>query len=195
MRIAAIVLAGGRSERFGVTDKLTARIDGATLLERAVAGVAAVTRDVVVVLRPGASSRTVPPPARAAHDATDGDGPLAGALAGLLAVGGADVAIVVGGDMPDLQPEVLRSMLARLDDPAIDLVALDDGAGPRPLPIVVRTGPAAAAADALLQAGRRRLRDLLGTLRAAVLDPATWTALDPERATLRDVDEPDDLNR
>ena len=27
----------------------------------------------------------------------------------------------------------------------------------------------------------------------AVIDEATWTALDPERATLRDVDEPGDL--
>jgi molybdopterin-guanine dinucleotide biosynthesis protein A len=195
MTTAAIVLAGGRSERFGVADKLTARIDGATLIERAVAAVAAVTHDVVVVLPPGSPSLTVPPPARPAHDASEGEGPLAGAFAGLRAVAGADVAVIVGGDMPDLRPEVLRSMLARLDDPSIELVALDDGEGPRPLPIVVRTRPAAAAADALLRAGRRRLRDLLGTLRAAVLDPATWTALDPERSTLRDIDEPGDLNR
>jgi hypothetical protein len=28
----------------------------------------------------------------------------------------------------------------------------------------------------------------------AVIDEATWTALDPQRATLRDVDEPADLD-
>ena len=195
MTVAAIVLAGGRSERFGVADKLTARIDGETLLERAVAAVADLARDVVVVLPPGGSTLTVPPPARVTRDPTEGEGPLAGMFAGLLAVAGSEAAIVVGGDMPDLQPEVLRSMLAGLDDPSVELVALDDGEGPRPLPIVVRTRPAADAADALLDAGRRRLRDLVGTLRTAVLDPATWTALDPERLTLRDIDEPRDLSR
>jgi molybdenum cofactor guanylyltransferase len=160
-----------------------------------VAAVATVADDVVVVLPPGEPTIVVPAPARAAHDPTEGEGPLAGMRAGLLAVAGSPAAIVVGGDMPDLQPEVLRSMLARLDDPSVALVVLDDGEGPRPLPMVVRTRPAADAAGALLDAGHRRLRDLVGTLRAAVLDEATWTTLDPSRWTLRDVDEPGDLNR
>jgi molybdenum cofactor guanylyltransferase len=193
--VAAIVLAGGRSERFGDADKLTVPIGGSTLLERAVAAVATVADDVVVVLPPGEPTFVVPSPARAAHDPSEGEGPLAGMFAGLLAVTGSPAAIVVGGDMPDLQPEVLRSMLARLDEPSVELVVLDDGEGPRPLPMVVRTGSATDAAQTLLDAGRRRLRDLVGTLRAAVLDQATWTALDPARSTLRDVDEPGDLNR
>jgi len=45
----------------------------------------------------------------------------------------------------------------------------------------------------LLHAGRRRLRDMLDSLRTAVIDEATWTALDPQRRTLHDVDEPGDL--
>jgi molybdopterin-guanine dinucleotide biosynthesis protein A len=193
--VAAIVLAGGRSERFGPDDKLLARIDGATLLERAVAAVSEVARDVVVVLPPGAASVAVPEPARAAHDPTEGEGPLAGVHAGLLAVGRSDVAVVVGGDMPDLQPRVLRSMIDVLVDPSIELVALDDGHAARPLPIVVRTGPVADAARTLLDAGSRRLRDLVATSRAHVIEAPIWTALDPQRLTLRDVDLPEDLNR
>jgi len=193
--VAAIVLAGGRSERFGPDDKLRALIDGATLLERAVAAVADVVDDVVVVLPPGGSPVDVPAPARAAHDPTEGEGPLAGVHAGLLAVVRSDVAVVVGGDMPSLQPLVLRSMVQVLADPSVDLVALDDGEGPRPLPIVVRTWPAADATHTLLHAGRRRLRDLVTSLRAHVIDVAAWTALDADRLTLRDVDVPDDLNR
>ncbi len=60
---------------------------------------------------------------------------------------------------------------------------------------MVRTSPAADSAHALLQAGRRRLRDLVASLRTTVLDEASWTALDPERRTLWDVDERRDLNR
>jgi hypothetical protein len=57
----------------------------------------------------------------------------------------------------------------------------------------LRTWPAADAAHSLLHAGRRRLRDVLDALRTAVIDEATWTSLDPDRRTLRDVDEPGDL--
>jgi len=53
--------------------------------------------------------------------------------------------------------------------------------------------PATEAAHALLHDGRRRLRELGQALRMAVIDEATWTALDPQRRTLHDVDEPDDL--
>ncbi|HSL11693.1 MAG TPA: molybdenum cofactor guanylyltransferase [Actinomycetota bacterium] len=193
--VAAIVLAGGRSERFGRDDKLLVRIDGSTLLERAVAAVSHVARDVVVVLPPGAPAVDVPAPARAAHDPIEGEGPLAGVHAGLLEVVRSDVAVVVGGDMPRLQPPVLRSMIDVLADPAVELVALDDGEGARPLPIVVRTGPAVDAARTLLEGGSRRLRDLVASLRAHVIEAPIWTGLDPQRLTLRDVDVPGDLNR
>jgi molybdopterin-guanine dinucleotide biosynthesis protein A len=194
--VAAIVLAGGRSERFGATDKLTVEVGGVPMLHRVVAAAAEVADDVVVVVPPGRPSTAVPAPARTAHDATEGEGPLAGAHAGLLAAARSEVAVIVGGDMPELVPGVLRAMLAELDaDADAELVALDDGDRPRPLPIAVRTRPAADAAGALLDAGRRRLRDLLGSLRTTVLVEATWTPLDPERRTLRDIDEPGDLNR
>jgi molybdopterin-guanine dinucleotide biosynthesis protein A len=101
--------------------------------------------------------------------------------------------LVVGGDMPSLQPLVLREMVRVLDDAEADAVALADGDRTRPLPCCLRTWPAADMAHTLLHAGRRRLRDVLAALRTAVIDEATWTALDPERRTLVDVDEPRDL--
>ncbi|HZN42742.1 MAG TPA: hypothetical protein VFC08_03335, partial [Actinomycetota bacterium] len=62
-----------------------------------------------------------------------------------------------------------------------------------PLPIVVRTAPARDVAGRLLAGERRRLRDLLAEVRTVAIDEPTWTALDPERRTLVDVDEPADL--
>ena len=47
----------------------------------------------------------------------------------------------------------------------------------------------------LLEAGRRSLRDLLAVVATVVVDEPTWTALDPERRTLMDVDEPTDMDR
>jgi hypothetical protein len=76
----------------------------------------------------------------------------------------------------------------------VDAVALQDAGRFRPLPSLVRVDPARVAAHALLHAGERSLRSLLQALRVAVIDEATWTALDPARGTLRDVDEPGDLD-
>jgi molybdopterin-guanine dinucleotide biosynthesis protein A len=60
---------------------------------------------------------------------------------------------------------------------------------------VLRTVPAREAVDALLQAGRRSLRELLAAVATVVIDEPTWTAFDPERRTLIDVDEPAELDR
>ncbi len=74
-------------------------------------------------------------------------------------------------------------------------VSLQDGDRPRPLPLVVRVEPAREAAHALRHAGERRLRALPEALRTAVIDEATWHRLDPARTTLRDIDEPGDLDQ
>ena len=53
-RIGAIVLAGGRSSRFG-RDKLAEIVDGRPLLDHAIDAVRAVATDIVVVVAPGAN--------------------------------------------------------------------------------------------------------------------------------------------
>jgi molybdenum cofactor guanylyltransferase len=189
---SGIVLAGGRSTRVG-SDKLAAPLDGVPLVRRAVDALAAVTDGVIVVLSPGVERDDLPEGVAITHDLQEGEGPLAGLHTGLLAAVRTDQVVVAGGDMPELQPAVLRLLLDTLDDASVDAVALADGDRPRPLPIALRTWPAADAVHTLLHAGRRRLRDALDSLRTAVIDEPTWTALDPGRLTLRDIDEPDDL--
>ena len=190
--VSGIVLAGGRSTRFGA-DKLAAPYHGRPLLHASVEALSAICDDVIVVLAPGRTGEDLPPGARVANDPTEGEGPLAGLHAGLMAAVRSGSALVAGGDMPELQPAVLRELLAVLDRAEVDAAVLADGDRPRPLPAAVRTWPAADVAHTLLHAGRRRLRDVFDALRTAVLDEATWTALDPERLTLIDVDEPGDL--
>ena len=81
----------------------------------------------------------------------------------------------------------------RAPEAPVDAVALQDGDRFRPLPLVLRVTPAAAAAHALLHDGERRLRALPQALRTAVVDEPTWRGLDPDGATLADVDVPEDL--
>lgn len=190
-----IVLAGGRSSRFG-RDKLSEPYRGVPLVHHAVLRLGEVCDEVVVVLAPGSPEPTLPigVPVRIARDALEGEGPLAGAYAGLLAVR-SDLAVLAAGDMPDLRTPVLLEMLRVAEETPADAVALRDGDRFRPLPCVLRSAEALDAAHTLLHAGERRLRTLLSALRLFEVDEPTWTALDPERRTLLDIDEPGDLAR
>jgi molybdenum cofactor guanylyltransferase len=187
------VLAGGRSTRFGA-DKLAALYRGIPLLHHAVLRMGEVCGEVVVVIGPGAPEPATPlgTVVRFVRDAKEGQGPLAGLQSGLEGTS-TGLAIVAGGDMPDLSTVVLEEMLHAAGDTAVDAVALQDGDRLRPLPCVVRVAPAGEAAHSLLHEGERSLRSLLHALRIAVMDEPTWTALDPSRGTLHDVDEPADL--
>lgn len=190
---AGIVLAGGRSVRFG-RDKLAEPLGDRPLLHHPILALVEVCDEVVVVLAPDVEAPPMPSgvDVTIARDAEPDRGPLAGLAAGLAAATN-EVSVVVGGDMPGLQPDVLREMVRARRETRAVAVALADGGRERPLPIVVGTRPAQEAAGRLLADDRRRLRDLLAEVRTVVIDEPTWTALDPERRTLVDVDEPADL--
>jgi molybdopterin-guanine dinucleotide biosynthesis protein A len=192
--VTGVVLAGGGSRRFG-SDKLAADLGGRPLLHRAIERLLEVCDEVVVVLSPDGAEPSVPVgPVTFARDETTHEGPLAGAAAGLAAVG-SDLAVVVGGDMPSLEPDVVRELCRTIVEAEAVLAVLSDGGEGRPLPCVVRREPALAAALRLLAAGRRRLRDLQAEVPTVLVQESIWTTLDPERRTLVDVDEPTDLDR
>jgi molybdenum cofactor guanylyltransferase len=187
-----LVLAGGGAQRFG-RDKLVEDLGGSPLLHHAVGRLARVCASVVVVIAPDVPEPALPDgvAVRLVRDEIGDEGPLRGTAAGLSAAE-TDWAVLAGGDMPDLQPPVLEEML-RIAREAETSVALSDDGRARPLPIVLLRRPALEATERLLLAGRRSLRDLLEAAPLTVVAEEAWTALDPERRTLRDVDEPSDL--
>ena len=189
-RTAAIVLAGGRSARFG-RDKLVEPIDGRPMLDHVIERVRAVATDIVVVGRSDAPA-TAPGAVRVVGDDRPFEGPLAGLGAGLRALDPAtEHVLVVGGDMPTLAPAVLARLSARLE--AHQAAVLADDVGPRPLPMAVRRSVASPAVGRLLAEGERRLRALLGELDVEVVPQETWRLDDPDGLTLLDVDVPGDL--
>jgi molybdopterin-guanine dinucleotide biosynthesis protein A len=193
---AAIVLAGGRSRRFG-TDKLEARLaDGRSVRSHAVAGAAAVADELIVVVAPGAARPDgLSDAVVLVHDPGPDGGPLMGLAAGLETVAD-EIVLVVGGDMPALDASVLRLLIAAVEeDPAVDGARLEvDGAtGASVLPCVLRRAAARRACGEALAAGDRRLRGALERLATAVIPAAEWRALDPLGRTLVDIDRPEDL--
>jgi molybdenum cofactor guanylyltransferase len=188
--VAAIVLAGGRSSRFG-RDKLAEPLDGRPLLEHAIAAVSQVAAEVVVVVAPGPDP-AVPPGTRIVHDERAFQGPLAGVSLGLAATG-ADIALIVAGDMPSMVPGVLERLVECLTTTDADAVVLEVGEDRPPMPMVVRRAVAAAAAGVLLASGERRLRALGVALGAASVPERVWRRDDPDGVTLLDVDTQADL--
>lgn len=189
--IGAIVLAGGRSSRFG-RDKLAEPIDGRPLLDLAVEATLSIAADVVVVVAPGVE-RVVPAGARIVHDRDAYLGPLAGLAIGLAALDpDVERVIVVGGDMPTLAPSVLRRLIDGLGL-GVSAVLLGTSGDPAPLPAAFDRRAAQAVGEALLAAGERRLRALAARLETAVMPVAAWADDDPTAATLRDIDRVEDL--
>jgi molybdopterin-guanine dinucleotide biosynthesis protein A len=187
---SAIVLAGGRSTRFG-RDKLAEPVDGRPLLHHAVEAVATVATDVIVVAPPD----VVPPlpnGVRLVHDEAPFDGPLAGCMTGLVAAR-EPLVVVVGGDMPSLEPAVLALLIRALVASSADAAVLERRGRRQQLPFSTRTGAGTDTARRLLAQGERRLGALMDRLTVRVLAEDEWRPLDPDARTLRDVDEPADL--
>ncbi len=128
----------------GGADKAAIEVDGVTLLERALAAVAAALEVVVVgpetpTSRPVTWTREDPP----------GGGPAAGLLAGLDALGTeVDLVAVLAVDMPLVDAAtVARLTWAAEADPLVDAAVLVDRGGRRqPLAAVYRAAALAAAA-------------------------------------------------
>lgn len=190
--VTAIVLAGGRSTRFGA-DKLAVEVDGRPLLHHPIEAVAPLADEVLVVVAPGAAP-TLPQdvPARLVHDPRQFGGPLVG-LEAALAETQTPIALVVAGDMPSLVPAVLQRLLATVTEgrPAVILEVIGRV---QPLPMALDVAVAHGAARTVLERGGRSLRDLLAELGASVVPAPAWLALDPTAATIRDIDRPSDLH-
>lgn len=193
--VTAIVLAGGRSSRFG-SPKLEATIDGRTILDHSIDVASELADEILVATAPGATGPPERRRVRLVADAAPFDGPLAG-LASALTTVSTPLAVVIAGDMPRVSAAVLGAMIDALEDrdrPA-DAVVLGDREAPRPLPLAIRVGPARGAASALLDAGQRSLRALVARLDARVLAELEWRPLDPAAGSLVDIDRPEDLER
>jgi len=191
--VTGIVLAGGRSSRFG-SDKLVAELDGRPLLHHAIEAVAAVAPEVIVVAAPG-----VEPPipvaletrVRVVHDPQPFGGPLVGLMAALSVVE-RSIVLVVGGDMPQLVPAVLSRLVATVG-PDRRAVLLEVPGRLQPLPMALDVAAALAARMAILDRGGRSLRELLRELGAVSIPAPVWLSLDPGGVTIVDIDRPGDL--
>jgi molybdopterin-guanine dinucleotide biosynthesis protein A len=189
-RVSAIVLAGGRSSRFG-RDKLAEPIGGRTLLQHTIDAVRPFAAEIVVVAAPDRSP-VVEGDVRLIHDPSPFEGPLIGLAAGLAAAREASV-FLTAGDIPGLVPGVVELLLGALDDPAVEIAVLADDDAPQPFPMAMRRDVARTTTARLVASGERRLFSLIEGLACAVIESSVWRAVDPDGRSIRDIDTPADL--
>lgn len=197
MRVAGVVLAGGRSTRMG-SPKALLEWHGSTLARRAVGIVArAADGPLVVVRAAGQELPPLPPDVELADDERDARGPLQGIAAGLAAVGErADAVVVCGVDAPLLHPALIGAVVAALAADAELDAALPVAHGfSHPLAAAYRTRVAARVHE-LLDEDVLGTRALLGRLRVRRLDEAALLAdpavaeHDPQLDSLLNLNEP-----
>ena len=170
---AALVLAGGRSTRFGDRDKAVADLAGTPMIRRVVDRIAPVVDEVVINCRAEQVDPIADALAGSDFDATfavdrdPDEGPMAGIARGLEAVS-AEYAFVVACDMPFVDPDFAAYLFER--------AAGRDAAVPRPdewyqtTQAVYRTEPMAAACRRALDRGEHRIVAPLSELDDVVID-------------------------
>jgi molybdopterin-guanine dinucleotide biosynthesis protein A len=193
-KVTGVLLAGGASRRFP-PNKLLHTYEGGPLFWRPLRALATACGEIVLVLAAGAPEPQLPLlgiSVRVVRDPAADQGPLV-ALASALAGVTTDWALLIGGDMPDLKPPLLRAMVDRARASTADAVALADKDEAWPMPALLRVSVAGPAAARLVEGGERRLRAIVSELNTERLDEQWWSQHDPAGSWRRDIDRPADL--
>lgn len=169
-----LVLAGGRSTRFG-SDKLDADWDGRTLLAHTVDRLSPWFADTVVVHAPGRRPAGLPPAARTAADFLTDGGPLVGLTSGLEACT-TEWAFAVAADMPFVARPLIDLLWSRTRD--ADVVVPAGPRGLEPLCAFYRVSVAPRARSAA-EAHKRRVIAFFGDVRVVEVAEADVRAVDP----------------
>ncbi|EMA07955.1 molybdenum cofactor guanylyltransferase [Haloferax denitrificans] len=176
--MTGIVLAGGRSERFGEEFKAGATLDGHSLIERVVRSVRASTGNRPVVAAGPHDKRTVVEnalvsagPVRFVTDADWCSGPVAGLCAAVDVIS-TDHVFVCGCDMPLLSPAAVSWLLSLHSDSDVDATIPVDSTGCRqPLHGVYRRSTLAAQCDR--QHGSNSLHAFVSGLSVRCVEPSS----------------------
>jgi molybdopterin-guanine dinucleotide biosynthesis protein A len=192
VKLTGVVLAGGKSTRFG-SDKASALLRGRPLLQWMVDAVTAECAPLVVVRAPGQELPALawaPAPVLVVEDFAAEQGPVAGLISGLRAAKTA-AAFVTSCDAPLLRTAVIRGLGEALGESEAAVPRVDGRA--QPLLAVYRVAPALRALEAAYQSGERRLIAALAPLQTAWLDDDALRRLDPDLASFRNANRPETL--
>ena len=158
---AGVIIAGGRSTRFGDADKAVAELAGTPMIRRVADRLEPVVDALVVNGRSDQEAAILralegyPHSVTYAPDPTTDQGPMAGIRTGLAATD-ADYAAVVACDMPFVEPALVGYLAERAAGHDAAVPRLDDG-WYQPTQAVYRARPMVEACDRALARGEGRI--------------------------------------
>jgi molybdenum cofactor guanylyltransferase len=189
MKMAGVILCGGRSARMGMP-KAILPFGPETLLARVVRIVSTVAAPIVVVAAAGQDMADLHAEVRVVRDRHAGRGPLEGMLAGLSAVADESAAaFVTSCDVPLLVPAFVDRMASLLGDCDVAVPFIDGFHHPLSAfyrPTVIPH------VEALLAADRLRPVYLYDCVPTRLVTADELRDVDPTLASLRNVNRPED---
>ncbi|VTU00774.1 molybdopterin-guanine dinucleotide biosynthesis protein a : Molybdenum cofactor guanylyltransferase OS=Sorangium cellulosum (strain So ce56) GN=mobA PE=3 SV=1: NTP_transf_3 [Gemmataceae bacterium] len=189
MRVAGIVLCGGRSSRMG-RPKAWLPFGGETLLQRTVRTLSEAVHPVIVVAAPGQDVPPLPTTVRIVRDEVKDRGPLGGLAAGLAALEGlADAAYLSACDVPFLTPAFVRRVIELLGDADIAVPHIGDHF--HPLAAAYRLSVLPHVRE-LLAADRLRVAKLFDAVPVRLIESDGLAGADPEFRALLNVNTPEE---
>ena len=195
-KISAVILAGGRCQRFFPVEKCIALFRGKPLILHVVERLRSVASEIVVVARDeeqGAALKCeIPHEITLTFDRIQNFGPLAGILAGLQASSN-PFSIVVGCDMPFLSEEALKFLAEQRSNYDAVVPLWEDGKI-EPLHAIYRKKAMLKATKEAIRKGEHKISCAISSLRSVNFVPvAKIRKFDPLLRTFTNINTPEDL--
>jgi molybdenum cofactor guanylyltransferase len=193
MTLGAVVLCGGESRRMG-RPKAWLPFGPEVMLQRVVRLIGTVAGPIVVVAAPGQDLPELPSGVSIVRDEISGRGPLQGLAAGFGAFGeGVDLVYATGTDVPFLEPRWITRLCELIGDTDLAIPSIGDYY--HPLAALYRPRVVLPAIKELLSQDRLRPLFLVEAVKTRVLLEHEMRVVDPELATLRNLNHPEEYER
>ena len=194
-KISAVILAGGRCQRFFPVEKCIALFRGKPLILHVVERLRSVASEIVVVARDeeqGAALKCeIPHEITLTFDRIQNFGPLAGILAGLQASSN-PFSIVVGCDMPFLSEEALKFLAEQRSNYDAVVPLWEDGKI-EPLHAIYRKKAMLKATKEAIRKGEHRISFAISSLKVNFVPVAKIRKFDSLLRTFTNINTPEDL--
>lgn len=179
--LTGIILAGGKSRRMGGRNKAFLELGGRPLIEIVIGHAQSVCAEALIVA--GDTSPYIGLGVPLVEDRFRGVGVLGGLHAGLEAASH-ELALIVGCDMPFLNPVLLRAFAEQAE--GYDVAILRQGEQVEPLHAAYRR-TCLPAIEAAISAGERRIISFFPHVRVRYITSAEIVSIDPNLHSFRNI--------
>ncbi len=192
MEISCIILAGGKSKRFG-HDKILERIGNTSLLEQVISRTSPLSQDIIIVTAKERAFTQLEnhPRIKIVHDIVPGAGSLGGIYTGLVE-SKTQYNLVVAADMPFLNEALLRYMIQAAEGSELTLPHV--GKWYEPLHAVYSQNCIGPIKD-LLDQGRKVIVELFDYVKVRFIETEEIDRYDPHHISFFNINTQEDMER